>query len=250
MKFFRELAYKVMLLLLSVFCTGISVSYAAAKDTCVACHKDIKFINQHGVLFDYYGNWINSIHEIEGVKCMDCHGGDPTKSDQESAHKGNFSSLTVADRIFSQKITERCGKCHKAVLKNFTESKHYKALPDKVTGPHCSTCHGSMNANVYYTSVISRSCKNCHNEYTENRPDIVGEADKILNRINVAHAYKRWVLIEYHFKEPAKVEEIIDLYNNVAESWHTFNFEELDQNSLDLLNKIKSLVRRGPLARK
>ncbi len=250
MKFFREHSYKVILLLLGVFFTGGSVSYTDAKDTCVECHKDIKFMDKNGVLFEYYSNWINSIHEIEGVTCTDCHGGDPTKSDKENAHKNDFSSLTVTDRFSSQKITERCGKCHKAVLKNFTESKHYKALVKKGTAPNCSTCHGSMNADVYYTSVISRSCKNCHNEYTKNIPDIVGEADKILHRINVAHLYKRWVLIEYHFTEPTKVEEILALYINVAESWHTFDFEELDQKSQVLLRKIRTLVRRGPMAKK
>jgi hypothetical protein len=249
MKFFRENSSNVILLLLTVFFTGVSVSYTDANDTCVECHKDIKFINQNRVLFDYYNNWINSTHEIEGVKCMDCHGGDSTKSDKKKAHKDNFSSLTVTDRFFFEKIPERCGKCHEAVLKNFTESKHYKALLEKGTGPHCSTCHGSMNADVYYTSVISRSCENCHNEYTKNRPEVVGEADKILHRINVAHVYKRWVLIDFHFKEPAKVEEILALYNNVAESWHKFDFEKLDQKSQDLLNKIKSLVSRGPLAK-
>jgi hypothetical protein len=250
MKFFRENSYKMILLFFTVFFTGISISYTDAKDTCVECHKDIKFKTQNRVLFDYYSNWINSTHEIEGVKCKDCHGGDPSKSDKESAHKDNFSSLTATDIFFFKKIPERCGKCHEAVLKNFTESKHYKALLEKGTGPHCSTCHGSMNADVYYTSVISRSCKNCHNEYTKNSPEVVGEADKILHRINVAHVYKRWVLIEFHFKEPTKVDEILALYNNVAESWHKFDFEELDQKSQYLLNKIKSLVNRGPLAKK
>jgi hypothetical protein len=238
------------LVFLTVFFIGISVSYIDAKDTCVECHKDIKFKTQNRILFDYYINWTDSTHEIEDVKCKDCHGGDPTKSDKEGAHKNDFSSLTAADRFSFKKIPERCGKCHEAILKNFTESKHYKALLEKGTGPHCSTCHGSVNANVYYTSVITRSCQDCHNEYTKNRPEVVGEADKILHRINVAHAYKRWVLIEFHFKEPAKVDEIIDLYNNVAESWHKFDFKELDQKSDDLLKKIKSLVGRGPLAKR
>jgi len=250
MKFLRNILYKVILLLLTVFFTGISVSYTDANDTCVECHKNIKFINENRVLFDYYRTWINSTHEIEGVTCKDCHGGDPTKSDQEKAHKDDFSSLKVTDRFYFKKISERCGKCHEAVLKNFTESKHYKVLLKKGTGPHCSTCHGSMNADVYYTSVISRSCENCHNAYTKNLPSVAGEADKILHRINVAHLYKRWVLIDYHFTEPAKVEEILALYKNVAESWHTFDFKELDQKSQDLLNKIRSLVRRGPLAKK
>ncbi|MEN8264126.1 MAG: cytochrome c3 family protein [Nitrospirota bacterium] len=250
MKFIREISYKVMLLFLTVFFMGISVSYADAKDTCVECHKDVKFKTQNRVLFDYYSNWINSTHEIEKVKCIDCHGGDPAKSDKESAHKDDFSSLTAADRFSFKKIPERCGKCHEAILKNFTKSKHYKALLEKGTGPHCSTCHGSMNADVYFTSVISRSCKNCHNEYSKNLPEVVGEADKILHRINVAHVYKKWVLIEFHFTEPAKVDEVLVLYNNVAESWHKFDFKELDQKSQDLLKKIKLLVSRGPLAKK
>ncbi len=250
MKFFREHPYNVILLLLSVLFMGLPVSYTYANNTCVECHKDIKFINQDRVLFDYYRTWINSTHELEGVTCKDCHGGDPAARDKKKAHKGNFSSLTVMDRFFFEKIPERCGKCHESVLKNFTESKHYKALLKKGTGPHCSTCHGSMNADVYYTSVISRSCENCHNAYTKNLPAVAGEADKILHRINVAHLYKKWVVIDYHFKEPEKVEEILALYNNVAESWHTFDFKELDQKSQDLLNKIRALVRKGPLARK
>jgi len=248
--FIKKYTVIMRLIFLIVFFIGLSVSYIDAKDKCVECHKDIKFQIQNPGLFKYYVNWKNSIHEIEGVKCMDCHGGDPTKSDKESAHKDNFSSLTATDRFFFKKIPERCGKCHEAVLKNFTGSKHYKALLEKGTGPHCSTCHGSMNVDVYFTSVISRSCKNCHNEYTKNHPEVVGEADKILHRINVAHVYKRWVLIEFHFKEPAKVDEILALYNNVAESWHKFDFKELDQKSKDLLKKIQSLVNRGPLAKK
>lgn len=250
MKFFREHAYKVILILIGVFFTWLSVSYTDAKDSCVECHKDIKFLDQDGVLFDYYSTWINSIHEIEGVTCKDCHGGDPTKGDKDRAHKKDFSSLMDKDRATSQKITERCGKCHKAVLKNFTESKHYKALRDKGRTPNCSTCHGSMNADVYYTSVISMSCKNCHNEDTKNVPDIAGEADRILYRINVAHLYKRWVLFDYLDNEPEKVEEILALYKNVAESWHTFDFKELDQKSQVLLRKIRTLVRSGPLAKK
>ncbi len=229
------------LIFLAVFFIGLSVSSIEAKDTCVECHKDIKFRTQNPVLFNYYANWKDSTHDIEDITCKDCHGGDPTKGKKEDAHKGNYSSLSSIDNAAFKKIPQRCGECHKEVLKNFVESKHYEALIEKGTGPHCATCHGSVNADVYYTSVISRACKDCHNEYTKNRPEIVGEADKILHRINVAQAYKKWILINYEDKEMPLVMEMLALYSNVTESWHKFNFKELDQKSQDLLSKMKSL---------
>jgi hypothetical protein len=250
MIFVKKNPYIKRLVFLTVFFTGLFVSYIDAKGTCVECHRDIKLRSQNKILSDYYTNWKDSTHEIADVTCRDCHGGDPAKTDKEEAHKDDFSSLTSVNKTSFKMIPKRCGKCHEAVLKNFLESEHYKALIEKGAGPHCATCHGSVNVSVYYTSVIARSCKECHNEYTNNRPEIVGEADKILHRINVSHAFKRWVLIEYHEEYAAEVEEILALYRYVAESWHKFDFAELDQKSLDLLNKIKSLVNRGLEAKK
>lgn len=247
MRFLKNYSTVTRAVFFTILIAVLSVPAVEAEDTCVACHKDPKFATENRVLFEYFINWTDSTHEIEDVKCTDCHGGDSTKSVKEEAHGGNFLSLTSKTSSYKE-IPRRCGRCHEEVFKKFTASRHYKALLKEGTGPHCSTCHGSVNANVYYTSIISRACEDCHNEYTKNRPEVVGEADKILHRINVSHAYKRWVLIDFHFKEPEKVDDIIMLYKNVAESWHTFNFKELDQKSLDLLNKIKSLVNRGPLA--
>ncbi len=241
---FMKKSHLTILVLLTIFFTGLSVSDIDAKDRCLDCHKDIKFRVQNRILFDYYTQWKDSTHDIASVSCNDCHGGDPTKIDKESAHRNGFSSLTSIENESFKEIPKRCGKCHEEILKNFKESKHYSALIEKGTGPHCSTCHGSVNINVYYTSVISRTCQGCHNEYTKNRPEIVGEADKILHRINVSHAYKRWILIDYHDEYPEKVEEILTLYKAVAESWHTFDFRELDRKSEDLLNKMKSLIHR------
>lgn len=245
MSLFKKTSHITIIVFLALLFIGPFITYTDAKDRCIECHKDTKFRVQNKILFDYYNNWKDSTHDIASVSCNDCHGGDPTKRDKKDAHKDGFSSLTSIDNASFKKIPKRCGKCHEEVLKNFKESKHYKALLEKGTGPHCSTCHGSVNINVYYTSVIARSCKDCHNAYTKNHPEIVGEADKILHRINVSHAYKRWLLIDYQDVYPAEVEEIIMQYADVAESWHKFDFRELDQKSEELLNKIKSLVSKG-----
>ena len=181
-------------ILLTLFLTLLTVSYAGAKDTCLECHRDRKFQTESRLLFDYYRNWRGSVHDLENVSCADCHGGDRTEKDKEKAHANDFTSLTHRDKDSYKKITDRCGRCHKDILTHFTESKHYKALLENATGPHCSTCHGSVNTNVYYSSVIWRSCKECHNEYTKNRPDVVEAAARILDRINVSYGLMRWVL--------------------------------------------------------
>jgi hypothetical protein len=242
--FIKKILYLVGLFFLTVFFIGIAVSSVHAEDTCTECHKDPKFRVQNPVLFNYYKNWKDSTHELEDVTCIDCHGGDPTTSDKKSAHDIGFLSLTSRDRASFKMVPEICSKCHAEIFIRFTESKHYKSLVEKGTGPNCSTCHGSVNVNVYYTSVIARACKDCHNEYTGNRPEIVGEADKILHRINVAHALKGWIMISYKDEAPVKVDEILALYDNVAQSWHTFDSEELDHKSEDLTNKMKSLLNR------
>jgi formate-dependent nitrite reductase cytochrome c552 subunit len=241
----RKNLHGMYLILLTVVCTALIVPFAYSQDTCVNCHKDDKFRVQNRILFDYYQNWTDSLHDLAGVECIECHGGDATRSDKEKAHKDNFSSLTSIDKSAYKEIPQRCGKCHESILKNFTKSKHYKALQKEGAGPQCVTCHGSMNAAVYYTSVIARACKDCHNEYTKNRPEVVGEADKILHRINVSRAFKNWITVNYGKSEPSKVVEINKLYDDVANSWHTFNFEQLDEKSEKLLNKLKAYVNRG-----
>ncbi len=230
---------------LSIFLLGGAAQSVYAVDTCVDCHKDEKYRVQNKVLYDYYRNWKDSSHDLSGVTCIDCHGGNPEEEDLKSAHKDSFSSLGLGDADAYRKIPEICGKCHHPEFNNFKQSKHYKALLEKGTGPHCVTCHGSMNASVYYTSMISMTCKNCHNEYTGNRPEIVGEADKILHRINVSRSFKNWVTLHFSDIEPEEVQAITQLYNEIAASWHTFDFTRLDDKSEDLLQRLKALVNRA-----
>lgn len=224
---------------------GLSKAPAADKDSCLDCHKDEAFRVQNKMLYDYFQNWKDSIHDLAGVTCADCHGGNPSKEDIKSAHKGNFSPLSSAERASYKLIPDRCGACHEEVLKNFRESGHFTALVKEGAGPHCVTCHGSMNAEVYYTSVVARACQECHNEYTKNRPEVVGEADKILQRINVSRAMRNWVSIYYAEKAPDDVSEINTLYSDVADSWHQFKFTELDGKSEELLSRLKSMVNKG-----
>jgi hypothetical protein len=217
----------------------------SGADSCVNCHRDDKFRVQNRILYDYYQSWKNSVHDLQGISCTECHGGDSSVESADRAHRDGFTSLTQSDAESYKKLPAVCGKCHESVLKNFIQSKHYAALSQKGTGPHCATCHGSMNADVYYTSVISRTCQECHNEYTMNKPSVAGAADKILHRINVSRAYRNWLNTNYADREKEGVQEVNDLYRYVVDAWHTFDFAQLDEKSLALLNTSKALIQKG-----
>jgi len=238
----------VRLVLLIVFFVVVGLPYlCTAADNCIECHKDKKFRVQNKKLYDYYSKWVRSSHDIAGITCVDCHGGEPTEKDKDAAHKNGFSSPNVSGEAFYKEIPQTCGssKCHDSVLQNFTKSKHFKALQKEGKGPHCATCHGSVNSNVYYTSIVAKTCEACHNEETKNHPEVTKFAEKILQRLNVSRAYRNWVVIFYSDKDPIKLKEVNALYGKVADSWHKFNFLQLDEKSQELLTTLKSMVHKG-----
>jgi hypothetical protein len=222
----------------------LSASSLFAKDNCVECHKDVKFRIQNKKLFDYYSYWQDSTHDVGGVKCTECHGGDPAKSDKDAAHKKNFLAFKVGEKESFKKIPLICGRCHKEVLKHFLSSKHYKALREKGTGPHCVTCHGSMNVGIYKASVIGETCVVCHNEEVKNTPEVAKIAEEILHNINISRAYRNWVTLYFSEKRPEQVKEINTQYDDIVISWHTFNFERINEKSQKLLGDLKAIVKK------
>ena len=223
--------------------TGLMVPFTYAKDTCTDCHKDEKFRVQNMKLYVYYNNWKDSAHDVEKVKCFNCHGGNPKATDKDESHKNSFSSFRADDKDSFKIIPRRCGKCHKKVFVNFMKSKHYKALVKEGKGPNCVTCHGSMNTQIYRASAIADTCAFCHNEETKNLPEAGKIAEKTLHNINISTAYRGWVLKHYTGVEDAK--KLNKRFKDIANSWHMFDFKETDKKVDSLLSDLKSLVKKG-----
>lgn len=218
---------------------------AFSVDTCVDCHKDKKFRVQNKKLFDYYTNWKDSIHDVAGVSCHNCHGGNPDQAQKEKAHAKHLSPADESSMVFYKNIPGTCGKCHEKVYGNFIESKHYKNLIKTGRGPACVTCHGSVVTNVYYTSIVLSACKSCHNRQTKNHPEIIDMAEQILHRLNVSKGYLKWT--SKHFTAINKLTElnrVNALYQNIADSWHQFNFANTDKDSRELLSELRAIFNK------
>jgi len=91
----------LVLLILSLFLT--TPAHAQTPDpevdngNCITCHEDLYFNHDTG-------NWF-CLREAP-MRCVDCHGGDPTATTQEAAHYDRSAHPIVNEDI------SRCQECH------------------------------------------------------------------------------------------------------------------------------------------
>jgi Cytochrome c7 and related cytochrome c len=145
------------------------VSRAMGVDTanqCLACHAAQREAATVGV------------HSQHGVRCVDCHGGNPDVSTLPAAHQGRFVGST--NKV---QTAELCGSCHSdpnrmrpyglptGELSQFRTSKHGQLLfgSGNTDAPTCTDCHGThiiyppydARSKVYPTNIPG-TCAHCH----------------------------------------------------------------------------------------
>jgi len=143
------------------------------NDECYKCHVENELLPDGFSELD--------IHLQEQVSCAGCHGGDPTKSDEEesmSPSKGFVGSPEIKD------IPKLCGKCHSNIeimriyqpriatdqVAQYYTSTHGKKLKtgdeNVATCTSCHTSHSILPAKDTRSSVyainIPNTCNNCH----------------------------------------------------------------------------------------
>ena len=249
MKNLKSIFSSLFVITFSLFFVLIINTNAFSVDTCVDCHKDEKFRVQDKKVYDYFNKWKGSIHDIAGVICVDCHGGNPAKAKKEEAHAKNLSPADVSSMVYYKNVPETCGKCHEEVYDNFVKSDHYKVLKKTGRGPICTTCHGSLVTNVYYTSIVLSTCIGCHNQQNQNHPEVINTAEQILHRLNVSKGFMKWTSIHYKNKSGELI-KLNALYQNISDSWHQFDFATTEKDSNKLLSEVKALFHEASKSKK
>jgi len=142
----------------------------ASQETygCLLCHADKRRAYQMGV------------HSERGVRCHDCHGGDPAAFETAQAHSGDFRG-----RLTKLETVEVCSSCHgdpdqmrqyglpADEIAELRTSRHGQLLLDEgnLDAPTCSDCHDphttlrpdDARSGVYPTN-ISATCARCHDD--------------------------------------------------------------------------------------
>ena len=247
----RSLLVAALSLALLAFTVG-ETSAADEKNSCVECHSNPDFLVTAKKLHDYFQEWEKSIHSQEGVTCEDCHGGNSEATDKKKAHGTEVSgSLTAGSAVSFKNVPATCGECHGEIYEGYRQSDHADHLRDKKQekqGPNCVTCHGSINVKVLSMGTVKRTCQQCHNEETENHPNIPAEASDLLNRLLSIQRYYRYIGSR---GDPAEIRAFFavmdERISDLSVLWHTFDVPKIDKETrfvLDLLKTKRAEIRQ------
>lgn len=172
---------KTWLWIVLVLLLALPMTAAADQGSCVLCHAPMP-----GHLGEPVELWKNSIHQLNGISCHGCHGGDPTLMSMD-AMSLEAGFLGVPDSLA---VPGFCGRCHVGVEENYRASAHGEALGSG--GPDCVTCHGSHAVEVATLALINpQDCSRCHDygragelrSAMEQTESMMASVDRDLNRL-------------------------------------------------------------------
>jgi len=218
---------------------------AAEEDSCATCHSDPEFLVTNKKLYDYYQRWDASIHDQEEVTCDDCHGGDPSASNKKAAHGSGVGAADPDSGIYYKAIPETCGVCHEDILEGFRESEHFdhveKLEKGDKQGPTCVTCHGGIDVDVLNVNTVEEVCTQCHNQKSDNHPEIPGEARKLLNRFLSIHRFYRYITTNAQSEDASAFFRDLDpRLHDLTVTWHTFDLEAVEEGTGEVLKTLKA----------
>ena len=238
--------------LIAAFGSVNTVLAGDPANSCTECHENPQFRVTNKQLYKYYRDWELSVHATEGVTCVDCHGGNPERTEKEGAHGKDIKQLLAP--VNYEQISSTCGKCHQENVANYKKSKHYRKLSE--TGlsyptPTCVNCHGSINTSIPAADAIAEICSHCHNVITENHPEIPEIATYLLERLSFVNSYYRHVISKGVVERSPNFISAMDLeFSGLAEIWHALDLVGIEEKTLQirrmLIKKRKELRQSEP----
>jgi nitrate/TMAO reductase-like tetraheme cytochrome c subunit len=157
--------------------------WAQAPNTCVDCHSVLD--PPQKVTAEQFAA---DIHAQKGLTCASCHGGDPTKDDDQAMSK----AAGFRGKIKRSQVPELCASCHSdaAYMHKFNPSLRTDQLAQYKTSVHgqrlakgdeqvavctdCHSVHGILPASDARSSVhplnVATTCSHCHSDAQRMKP--------------------------------------------------------------------------------
>ena len=158
-------------------------AWAQAPNTCVDCHAVLDPPKQ--VTAEQFAT---DIHAQKGLTCASCHGGDPTKDDENAMSK----AAGFRGPIKHSQVPELCASCHSdaTYMHKFNPSLRTDQLAQYKTSVHgqrlakgdeqvavctdCHSVHGIRPASDSRSSVnplnVASTCSRCHSDANRMKP--------------------------------------------------------------------------------
>jgi hypothetical protein len=152
-----------------------AVASAQAPNTCLDCHSALD--PPFKVTAEQFSQ---DIHAQKGLTCASCHGGDPSKDDQDAMSK----QAGFRGKIERKDVPALCGRCHSdgAYMRQYNPSLRTDQFAQYLTSVHgklrakgddkvavCTDCHGvhdlrpaSDTRSEVHPLNIAQTCARCH----------------------------------------------------------------------------------------
>lgn len=219
----------------------------SADNECVNCHQDAGFYVEYPKLYEYFQQWQDSPHQMSGVTCDDCHGGDASAKVSENAHVGVLAMNDMRSTLHYQSQPQTCGRCHSEQRAQFTQSKHFAALMGQRAAPTCTSCHPAMSRRPEYRTIVLNACRNCHDEgNSEDLPVIADRAEDAFHQLNIAGGFLGWTKIHYESHgwpgdSRERVRDLDSRYRTTLNQVHQFNLEQTEEATKAILGELREI---------
>ncbi len=162
-------------ILLAALCACGGVARAQTANTCLDCHSVLDPPLQ--VTAEQFAQ---DIHSQKGLNCASCHGGNPTKDDQDAMSKESG----FKGKIERSQVPALCGSCHSdgAYMRKYNPSLRTDQLSQYKTSVHgklfakgdtkvavCTDCHSvhdlrpaSDTRSKVHPLNVAQTCARCH----------------------------------------------------------------------------------------
>jgi hypothetical protein len=153
------------------------------KSNCVRCH-----LTAGRELTVPVRDYARSAHDLAGLSCNDCHGGD-TKNDA-TAHEAEHGF--IGTKLSAHMAA--CAGCHQRQAESLARGKHFWDLAKGVNRkfPVCVDCHGNHDiGNPPAEFALANVCTDCHKQFPGTFPHdaaVVAENDRLWKVLREVHA--------------------------------------------------------------
>ena len=148
------------------------------KSNCVRCH-----LTAGRELTAPAQDFARSVHDLHGMTCSDCHGGNRDKD--TSAHEEEFGF--IGTKLSAHMAG--CAECHSEQAEAVKAGPHYWDFAKKVNlkYPVCSDCHGHHDVEKPPVEFSLKTvCRECHLKFEHEMPalaEVVTENDRLWGTI-------------------------------------------------------------------
>jgi len=152
-----------------------AAAHAQTANSCLDCHSALD--PPYKVTEEQFSQ---DIHAQKGLTCASCHGGDPSKDDQDAMSK----KAGFRGKIARKDVPALCGRCHSdsAYMRQYNPSLRTDQFAQYLTSVHgklrakgndkvavCTDCHGvhdlrpaSDTRSKVHPVNIAQTCARCH----------------------------------------------------------------------------------------